>query len=286
MELIRLVPPPRVVPVSSRLAQLFGGPFNLVGWLFFAFGSLFVWVFAPMADLSAFRFQGAPVMTEGRVTACTATNMSENKRKVYKIAFVYAGPDGREASGASYTTDGCPSTGEAARVELGSGGFARLEGYRGAPFSFWVLPFVSIFPTVGLCFAVFGFKEGRRRARLLEQGLLAKAKVAAKEPTNTSINNQRVWKMTLEFTDRSGVVRRADVKTEHPQLLEDDERETVLYDPEHPTDAAALDVLPGGVQAASDGTLEPAGRSGWLSLLAPLAALAVNAGGAYLVLGR
>ncbi len=51
--------------------------------------------------------------------------------------------------------------------------------------------------------------------------------------------------MTFSFFDKNGNRHVASIKTWEPEKLEDDENEAILYDPLDPSNAAAIDTLPG-----------------------------------------
>jgi hypothetical protein len=75
-----------------------------------------------------------------------------------------------------------------------------------------------------------------------------------------------VYRMTVEFTARDGMAHSARVTTNRPESLEDDARETVLYDAENPACAVPIDGLPGGVSLDELGRIVPSGSKSFLTL--------------------
>jgi hypothetical protein len=99
-----------------------------------------------------------------------------------------------------------------------------------------------------------------------------RGRLVDKSPTNTTINNRRVFKLTFEFLDRDGNAHRTSIKTHHPENLEDDAEELLFYDPAHPEHACARDAMPGGVSVNADGSFRGVrpGRATMALLIPPL----------------
>ncbi|MBI5882667.1 MAG: DUF3592 domain-containing protein [Elusimicrobia bacterium] len=276
---LSLAPPPRPVSAGLVLQQVFGGFLPQFGWLFLGFGMVFFWVFSvPETAVSLFRFAGELESTPGTVTACRATAMSEDDITVFavKYSFETQGPGCR---GTSYATGSCPVPGTAVTVEFpaGSPEHSRVQGLRSAPFGPLVL-IVFLFPAVGLGFILAGLRSGILSGRLLSRGLPTQGSLVSKLPTSTKINDRTVYAMTFAFRDSFGVERSVTTRTHEPEVLEDESRENILYDPADPSRAVTVDSLPGRVRVGSSGSLEPAQPGRTLLVLAgPLAASALSA---------
>jgi hypothetical protein len=247
----QLAPPPRSVPLFLRLHLLFGGFFNLFGWIFFGVGLIFFWPFGANADLSsAIYFRGDLEATVGKALFSEETGFSEGGSKgrsgtpVYAnhYSFVY---DGMEYTGISYATGTYFEGGEPVTIEYPKGrpSISRIEGMRRAMFGPWVL-FVVIFPIIGIFFIFFGLKDGMKANRLLAIGRQGMGKLIAKVPTNTRINQQTVYKYTFEFTADDGRRHEVVARTHIPMVLEDEPQERLLYDPYNPSYAVMMDSLP------------------------------------------
>ncbi|MBI3551800.1 MAG: hypothetical protein HY077_04725 [Elusimicrobia bacterium] len=277
-----LAPPPREVPLSVFIQELLGDFLTQFGFIFIGFGMVFVWIFVAQADFRAwYDFRGPLETAEGRLVSCQRTNFSENNTAVYALSYVFPGPGGVQRSGTSYRLGGCPPAESSAGVEWPAGRSerSRIKGLRTSVMPSFVA-FVLIFPLVGLVCAFFGLRSGLKDVALLARGKLASGKLVEKKPTNTKINDRTVYEMVFSFVDDHGLERRASTKTHMPELLEDQERENLLYDPQNPSRMATLDTLPGLIRTGPGGTLEagnPAKAIG--ALLLP--ALTVLGHGAY-----
>lgn len=282
-----LAPPPRPVPGVMRLQLLLGGFLSQFGWLFFGFGSIFFWIFVMQADLTSWlRFSGKLETAEARVSGCFRTHFSVGGSKGRGGTPVYGNPfrfssGGTEYNDVSFATGRCLPDGAGVTAEFPAGNpaLSRIQSMRRAPMEGWAA-FVLLFPAVGLIFILTGARAGLRAGRLLAVGKLAQGKLVNKVATNTQINKRRVYLMTFEFTTENGMTAEASTKTHRTELLEDDERENLIYDPDNPENAVTLDTLPAAVTVNESGELRADGFfSLLLSLTLPVVTLAGH--GAY-----
>jgi hypothetical protein len=279
-----LAPPPRQVPSSIRCQLLFGGFSNQFGWFFFGFGLIFFWVFAANADLlSAVYYRGDLETVTGKALYSEKTSASENRTRVYAnhYSFVYGGV---EYNGISYATGDYFSGGEQVTVEFPNGrlDLSRIQGMRRSIFGTAAI-FVVIFPAVGLGFIAFGLVGGIKANRLLTNGKLGMGRLKLKEPTNTRINHQMVYKYTFEFNDEIGRNHNVVSRTHIIGVLEDEQEERLLYDPNNPSYAVMMDSLPASPAIDSMGNIVDAKPlRGLLVLIAP--GISIIGNGAYLLL--
>jgi len=252
--------PPRSVPMGVRLSALVGGAMTQFGWAFFGFGLIFFWVFFPAIELvSLVEFRGERETAPGTVVECEETNCKENETRVYAIHYAFTASDGVERRGVSYTTGTPVAAGETVTVEYPKGrpSASRIQGFRRSMFSVWA-SFVAIFPLVGLAFILVGLRRGIKANRLLAHGKLGHGTLKDKQPTNVTVNNQRVWKLVFEFRADDGRTYETTVKTHETRLLEDDAEERLLYDPWDPNYVMMLDNLPGSPAIDEAGHLQSA----------------------------
>jgi Protein of unknown function (DUF3592) len=263
----QFTPPPRRVPVSLALLNVFG-LFSQVGWFVFGFGMLFFWIFVGNSDFSYITLRN-PERTTGKVTRVEATGASENEVTVIANHYEYS-VAGRRLTGTSYTTGNGASEGEEVTVEYKPADPAksRIAGMRTGQFGKGVL-FVVIFPLVGFLILYFSSRGGLKRARLLKTGLFTTGKLIDKEPTNMTVNKQRVYELTFEFTARDGRRCEAKARTHMPERLQDEHEEPLLYDPENPSEAFLLDELPSRPEINGVGELVGRPVAGALALLLP-----------------
>lgn len=283
--------PPRAVPLPVQLRVLLGGMVSQMGWIFLGFGLVFVWVFAVNVDFSGpLRLITRQVETRGQVTAVEDTGFSEGGddntpgTPIYRIVYRFAGPGGRTLEGASFSVGTGVQPGDLVRVEYAASNpeTSRILGLRQAPIPLAGL-FVLIFPLIGLVMVVFSLMEGIKAIQLLHGGVLAQATLLSAEPTSMSVNHRPVVRLTFDFTDADGGLHEIASRTTYPELLQDQQTETVLYDPRRPDYAVMLDSLPGAPRLTSDGSLEiDAPQSAYALIIVP--ALTVIGHGAYWLL--
>ncbi len=247
----------RSVPFAAGISVLLGGFMTQFGAAFFSFGMIFCWVFIGLADIpGTFKFMGATASANGIVTRVTETSAKENKSRIYEIEYMFTDAGGVTRKGSSYSAYDVPGIEAAVRVEYVASDpdTNRIEGMRRAEMPIFVL-FVVIFPIVGALIGIAGIRAGRRRLRMLYVGKMARGKLVAKEPTNTKINKQTVYKLTFEFTTPDGRVGRVSDSTHETARLEDEAEELLLYNPDNLEEGAAIDALPGGVKMNDAGEI-------------------------------
>jgi hypothetical protein len=246
--------PPRRVPVSLQIVNFFNIG-SQIGWFVFGFGFIFFFVFGLQSDFSFLTFRNAGGRTTGRVIETKSTGASENKQTVKATHYEYS-IAGSTLRGTSYTTGSAPEQGAEVTVEYDESNpvRSRIEGMRRGLFGPWGVV-SGIFPLIGLVILYFAAKSGVRRNRLLRDGLLTSGVLTDKEPTNMTVNDRRVWKLTFEFHDRLGQRREASAQTSDPQRLEDESAEPLLYDPGDPSRAYLLDEAPARPQFDMNGEL-------------------------------
>lgn len=271
---VMLAPPPRSVPLSLSLLNIFNG-FGQIGWLVFGFGMIFGWAFVGNADFSLLTFRGPHAQSAGRVTSVVPTGASVNRRRVMAHRYEFS-VAGSTLHGTSYSDGESKSIGDEVTIEYDADHpeRSRIEGMRRAQFGAGVA-FVLLFPFIGAVFVVFAMRTGLRRNRLLRHGILAEGKLTGRERTNVVVNGHPVWALTFEFTARDGRRHQATARTADPARLEDEAQEPLLYDPDRPENAYLLDEAPARPEFEPNGDLR--GRpSGYLSVIIPGIVLAAN----------
>ncbi|MBK8206016.1 MAG: hypothetical protein IPK87_04375 [Planctomycetes bacterium] len=282
-------PAERGVPLSVYAVSLFGGFANLFGSIWLSISMVAVWVFVPMTDVSSlWRFSGEMVQASGRVIAIESTGYSEGGTDdtpgtpVFAVRYQFTDSRGVVHQGMSYTLGAMYAPDGPVSVEYRADDpkTSRIVGARTSPAPIWVLLIIMIFPTIGVVFLFFGLREGIRRTSLLGSGKLARGKLVSKSPTNTSINNQRVYKFEYEFEAEDGSRHISVARTHETNRLQDEETEQILYHPRNPSRSYVVDALPAGVTIGPEGRFRAPHPVRTLGiLLPPLILLAVNAFG-------
>ena len=264
---LRFTAPPRRIPLSLRVVNFFNVGAQ-IGWGVFGFGMIFFWVFAGNADFSKFTFH-PDGRVFGRVTRVEGTGASENEQTISATHYQYS-VAGELYNGKSYTTGGTPAVEDEVTIEYDEDNpsRSRIEGMRRAMFGPWSV-IVAIFPAVGLAFLIPCTLWGRKRNRLLREGILTTGKVIDVRPTNMTINRQPVWEVVFEFHDRNGQRRECSARSTNTERLQDEDAEPLLYDPEDPSKACALDEAPARPKFDLNGDLEGRPLAAALALILP-----------------
>lgn len=272
---LRFAPPPRRVPFSLSILTTLNG-FAQIGWFVVGFGSIFFWAFVGNADFSFLTFHGAMAQASGMVTRVESTNASENRQTIHANHYDYS-VAGKTFSGISYSTGKQVSEGDRVSVEysVSAPEKSRIAGMRRKMFGPFVA-FVCIFPLVGLGFVIGGMSWGGRRARLLRDGVFTTGTLMHKRPTNTTVNNRRVFELIFEFTAHDGRRCQAKARTSDPSRLEDERQEPLLFNPEKPEDAVMLDEAPTRPQFDESGELAGRPVAALLAMIIPAIVIAAN----------
>jgi hypothetical protein len=265
---LRFSAPPRHVPLSLRLVNFFNGGAQ-IGWAVFGFGMLFFWIFGTNADLSFLTFRNPAGRAAGKITRVEDTHASQNKQAIRKAYYEYS-VAGEWLQGKSYTNGGSPSQGEEVTVEYDPDHptRSRIEGMRRSMFGPGALV-VTIFPAIGLAFLIPFTLTGRKRNRLLREGILATGTMIDRRPTNVTINNQPLWEVVFEFHDRNGQRRECSARAVDTSRLEDEPQEALLYDPGDPSKAYVIDEAPSRPKFDPNGELEGRPTAAALALILP-----------------
>lgn len=244
-----LTGPPRSISLTVRLLLLLSnGHAPLLGWFFACFGMIFCILFAPvglksLADLTHRNFK---LNGKGHVVEVTKTNTSVNDTSVYR--FVFEDADGRSGK--------CFATGqrfkEGAEVDLEKcGDRTRIVGSRlshmGGIFIIFI-PFVFLFPIIGIAVVFYGALQGKKAIHLLQDGEIGRGRYLDMKLTGTKVNHQSVMKLHYQFEAADGETYDAYATALDTEKLTDDPVEPLLYDPLDPTKSVLLDSLPGNVR--------------------------------------
>jgi hypothetical protein len=271
---VMLAPPPRRVPLSLSLLNLFNG-FAQIGWAVFGFGMIFAWAFVANADFSAITFRGPHAQKTGRVTRVVETGASVNHNTVIANHYEFS-VSGVHYDGTSYSVGERKNEGDEVTIEYDEDHpeRSRISGMRRAPFGPG-LSLIGIIPLVGVLIVAFSTRSGLRRNQLLRDGILTTAKLLGRERTNVTINDRPLWRLTFEFTARDGQRHEVTASTTDTGRLEDEAAEPLLYDPNNPAHAYVLDELPSRPEFEPTGELR--GRAkGYAAVIVPALVIAAN----------
>ena len=234
----------RVVPPGVKFKILFGSFYTTFGLIFLIFSSIFIIVFSSFIKFDSLS-KNSPV-TEGIVTGVDVTNTTVNDQRVYAFHYEYNLPDGSTHSGKSFSEDIYYEVGTPVKVLYSEKepGVSRIEGMRAGELSPWLLFIMIPFLLVGAGFFIYGLRKARKDIYLLQVGEVAYGNLVGKEPTSMKINNRKVYKLYFRFTAADGNTYDTVCKSHITHLLEDEEKEKLVYDPNAPEQALLLDSLP------------------------------------------
>ena len=272
---LRFAPPPRPVPFSLSILTSLNG-FAQTGFAVLAFSSIFFWVFAANADFSSLTFKAAHGRVSGTVTRIVDTDARQNRSTIHANHYQYS-VAGKTFEGVSYSNGDEVRQGDRVLVEYFEDApqTSRIAGQRRKLFGAGAA-FVVIFPLIGLAFVVGGVRKGNRRARLLRDGVCTTGVLKNKRPTNTTVNNRRVYDLDFEFSARDGRRCTATARTSMVERLTDEREEPLLYDPENPDDAVMLDEAPSRPRFDESGALVARPVAALLAMILPALVIAVN----------
>ena len=254
-----LPPSPRSLTPAFTVRVLFSGWVGQFGWLFCAFGMLFVAVFDPASSIEEwFAFRGEIHTAEGVATGYDRTNTTINDVRVFETGYRFSMPDGREITDVSFATGSWMEPGDFVIVEYVDGDIppSRIAGMRRSSGGSMALLVVT-FPVIGLLLGLSSVFYRLRHLDLLKSGTLTTGTLRSSTPTSTRINNRPVMRLTFEFEAASGGMFEAVAKTHEPSRMEDEARELILYAPRDPAKAMVLDELPSQPRVDEDGVFHP-----------------------------
>lgn len=273
-------PMPRRVDIFTKATILFGGFSQQFGWAFFAFGSIFAWIFVPLSE-ARFWLESKKGWVEipGEVLSLEPTNSSVNDQIVYRYAHAFEW-NGRQYIGNSYAVGSMYQIGDQVTVRFreNTPEYSHIKGARRAVFPAFVL-FVLLFPIVGLVFIISSLRQNLKAISLLENGAFTRGTMKSKDSTNSSIkiNNTTypIYKYSFEFS-AGGKTHVATCRTHQVWKVEDEEQEIILYDPFNPARNVVFDAAPNMPAITARGELTPASlwKAGYLIL--PLLGIALN----------
>lgn len=240
---LRMMPPPRIIPLSCRLVLLLNAGVQ-VGAFVLLFSTPFFWLFVGNADLGRLTFHGDSMRTNGVVTAVEDTRASENRRHIWRVRYHYS-VSAEAYDGASYSSGGSDhAIGDLVIVEYlkRDHSSSRIEGLRRGMFGAGVL-FVLIFPLIGAVITLIALRFGARRSEILVRGIAVFARYKETRPTNVTVNRRPVYEVIHEYRTLEGEVREASTRTTDVDALTDDSEELLLYDPARPDSGVPVDSI-------------------------------------------
>ena len=216
---------------------------------------------------------------QGKVVEIDPTNMAEGEVTIQRNTFTFI-HDYREYEGESFTVGRDFREGEAVwiRYDQDDPANSMIKDTRRAPFGYAVA-LVLLFPLVGCIMILVQFRRNQVYLKLLKLGVFTLGKQVKKETTGGSITVNNVtypiYKYTFEFIIQ-GVSHQAICQTHKVELVEDEEREIILYDPLHPKTSMVYDAVTNAPKIDADGYLKPVSGAKIAVFALPLLTAIIN----------
>lgn len=206
--------------------------------------------------------------TPGQVLSLEQMNMRVNTDMVQRATLAYS-VDGKEIQGFCYGSlrdfpESLPAPAEIFYLESNPS-LARTKNSRIGPAPPFVARILVAFLLPGLVLVGFGVLQGRKKARILAQGIWAKGEVLSKSPTTSRRNGRPVLELRVGFPTAAGSKAECSTRTHLPEAFEPEPE--LLYLEDSPSQAVLLASLPKGV-AFDRGSSQVQVRAGsWLPYL-------------------
>ena len=246
--------PPRPVALDLRIRNLFGGVISFIGWIFLLVGMIFSSIFLPGYEVvEDFQLSRSAEIASGVVREVRDTNVRINEQSVYEVDFLFTAADSQRYFATSYARGIWLDPGDRVSVEFlpGDPDVARIEGTDRSQNPIW-LSFILIFPLIGLFFVSAALRVGRHANELLRNGLVTVGRLSKKEPTNTKINEQTVFRLVFQYQAEGESFEREERSHLFGDML-DDREELMLYHRDNPSRAVVLDGISGDLQVSAEG---------------------------------
>ena len=264
-----LGPGGRKVKTWIKIRALFGSTIVQVGLGIIAFLLVFLWSFSiDKTIIDAFRTRGGQsdwAVARGKIIDIGFSGIRINSRGLYKAYFKFeVGDQSYEATSYGYRNQFPshePNSSVDVRYFSSEPSLAIVEGTRRHPFPGKGGIFFLLFLIAPMSLVFYGLFHGLRAIKALKFGKTAKAKKTEKEPTQTRINNQRVYIYTFEFQDETGRSQEIKVRSHLDELMDREEAMTSLYLDYEPGKAVLLESLSGNLFIDEKGTLHGDGQN-------------------------
>jgi len=268
----------REVPWAVGVRVIYGNLWSLLGWIFLMIAVPGACICVFFSDVSSyFEFRGPIAEAQAHVLSVDRTSSHENNSTILRYDFEFTA-DGRPMTRRSYSPGAPLQPGQVVTVEYPEGRpeLARIKGMRRRPMPAWLVLVACPHLILGVVFACLGRRQGRRATHLLKHGATARAELLSKRRTLARVNNKPVYRFEFRFEDSSGNSHTIVAKTHRTELVEDEERELVLYDPERPERAVVVDTLPGPPSIDSLDRVEPGSAGVPVATLIPALLTAIG----------
>lgn len=246
------------IPISMKIKIIFADVMSIIGTAFTILGLITFFAFLGATGFNSKSVPQNSPQTEGKLISTNGTNTYVNDNRIYEYTYTFDATDGNSYSGKSYTVGYRQYDNNIVTIRYKSDApeTSCIVGMEEAAFPRWIILFVLIFPTVGILLLYFGYKKGIRNIKILEFGKVALGTYKNKMPTNAKINNSTVFKFYFDFVAQDGNTYTATGETHYTHLVEDEQKEPVIYNSVNPSEAVVVDTLPKCVRKFFDDEIQ------------------------------
>ena len=225
--------PDRQLSILTQIKVLFGGGTVQIGSIiFWVLMSIIAWYVGAFGW--GLYWGGEWVPTSGIYQGVDYSNVEVNEEPVYTYYFAY-NVEGQSYEGVSYAYYRSYTEGEVLEVEYRSNNptQARIVGMTTSPIGNIFLFIMLGSALIPFIILLVGFRKNQKYFYLLRHGRIAQGTYLRSRPTNVKINEETVYEYEFSF-EVNGQSFVAKCKTHHYDRVEDEETETILYDPRDP----------------------------------------------------
>lgn len=246
----------RHIPSPLLIRMFFESDFLLLfGWVFFTIGSIIFCVFASLSDFSSLILSKDSPQTQAVIYKKEYANTQENRVPIYEYHYKFQ-VEGKEYTGISYGFSSNYQEGDTATViyKRNKPTYSRIVNLRKKHFLPFFLIFIAIFPLIGGLVLAIAIPKVFTKIRILKEGVLGEASLVGMEPTNTTINKQRVMKMLFELVS-GGKTYKIHLNTHQIHKFWDNKPQKVLFLPQEPEKTLIISSLPGNPEVSDKGEI-------------------------------
>lgn len=225
--------PNRRLNVFTTIKVLFGGAHvQIASILFWGLLSLTIWLVSMYG--TGITIGGEWVPAKGLYLGMGDSSMEINDEPVYPYYFAYS-VNGQPYEGYSYDYYKEYTKEEEIEIEYQSNDpkRSRIIGMTETPTNFIITYILAFVTLISLLMLFFGLRANQKYFYLLRHGRIAQGRYLRSRATSTKINDETVYEYEFEFEvdERSYIAK---CKTHLHNRVEDEETETILYDPRDP----------------------------------------------------
>ena len=187
-------------------------------------------------------FSEAPAL----ITEVEETQYSVNDNFLYEYHYRYTLDMIKLNSGSFLEYEGVYQSGQEIQIEYltASPDISRFSGKDRRNFDQIMLLAGLGMSVIGLFFLVPSIRKTRKERKILMAGKPARGKLIHAEPTNMSINEQTVFKLTFEYSTGRNKSQQFSTRSHMIRNLSEEHFETLVFDPRQPERVIIVETLP------------------------------------------